>query len=108
MTVKLNPAQCHPVVSKAILMSVLLLLLSDINFECLVRIYNPILVSSMHCTPSNFRGSTRIASKIDTTLLQYVMVAKLGPNLKIIELKIILAKMQTYHIYSCIKYCYTL
>lgn len=76
-------------------MSVLLSLLSDIKFECLVRIYYPILVSSMHCAPSNFRGSTRIASKIDTTLLRYVMVAKLGSNLKIIEFKIILAKRQT-------------
>lgn len=42
------------------------LLLSGINFECAVRIYNPFQVSSIHCTRSNFRESTRIVSKIDT------------------------------------------
>lgn len=74
-------------------MSVLLLLLSGINFECAVRIYNPIQVSLIQCTPSNFRGSTRTAFKIDT-LPWYVMVAKLGLKLKTIKLKNILAKMK--------------
>jgi len=91
---------------KSLLMSMLLLPPSTINFECPVRIYNSIQVSLIHCTPNNFRESTRIISKIDATLPWYVMVAKLGLKLKILELKNILAKMEASPIYSCIKYCY--
>lgn len=85
---------------RKLVMSVLLLLLSDINFEWAAKIYHSINISSIHHAPSNFKGAARIVSKINTMC----NVSKIWPQTENYCIKNTLSKMQTSHIYSCRKY----
>lgn len=86
---------------RKLVMSVLLLLLSAINFEWAAKIYCSIIISSIHRAPSSFRETARIVSKVNTTLPMGCNVGKIWPQTENYYIKNTLSKTQTSRIYSC-------